>query len=70
MARKYTSKDIKSMIDKHTEILESLENSFSQPAIYGNKIQTCMVLQIFCMKIKHDIFPLYKPLIFCVKINQ
>lgn len=29
MARKYTSKDIKSMIDKHTEILESLENSFS-----------------------------------------
>ena len=25
------------------------------------------VLQIFCMKIKHDIFPLYKPLIFCVK---
>lgn len=42
MARKYTSKDIKSMIDKHTEILESLENSFSQPAIYGNKIQTCI----------------------------
>ena len=29
-----------------------------------------MVLQIFCMKIKHDIFPLYKPLIFCVKINK
>ena len=56
MARKYTSKDIKSMIDKHTEILESLENSFSQPTIYGNKIQACMVLQIFCMKIKHDIF--------------
>ena len=42
MARKYTSKDIKSMIDKHTEILESLENSFSQPTIYGNKIQTCI----------------------------
>ena len=28
-----------------------------------------MMLQIFSMKIKHDIFPLYKPLIFCVKIN-
>ena len=35
----------------------------SAPAI-GNM----MVLQVFCMKIKHDIFPLYKPLIFCVKI--
>ena len=29
-----------------------------------------MVLQILYMKIKHDIFPFYKPLIFCVKINQ
>jgi len=29
-----------------------------------------MVLQIFCMKTKHDILPLYKPLIFYVKINQ
>lgn len=36
----------------------------SAPAI-GNM----MVLQIFCMKIKHDIFTLYTPLIFCVKIN-
>ena len=33
-------------------------------------IGNMMVLQIFCMKIKHDIFPLYKPLIFCVKMNQ
>ena len=24
----------------------------------------------FDLKIKHDMFPLYKPLIFCVKINQ
>ena len=29
-------------------------------------IGNMMVLQIFYMKIKHDIFPLYKPLIFCV----
>ena len=67
MARKYTSKDIKSMIDKHTEILESLENSFSQPAIYGNKIQACMVLQIFCMKIKHDILLSTNQLYFMLK---
>ena len=33
-------------------------------------IGNMMVLQIFCMKIKHGIFPLYKQLIFCVKINQ
>ena len=33
-------------------------------------IGNMMVLQFFCMKIKHDIFPLYKPLIFCVKINK
>lgn len=32
-------------------------------------IDNMMVLQIFCMKIKHDIFPLYKPLIFCVKTH-
>ena len=55
------------MIDKHTEILESLENSFSQPAIYGNKIQACMVLQIFCMKIKHDIFLSTNQLYFMLK---
>ena len=67
MARKYTSKDIKSMIDKHTEILESLENSFSQPTIYGNKIQACMVLQIFYMKIKHDIFLSTNQLYFMLK---
>ena len=55
------------MIDKHTEILESLENSFSQPTIYGNKIQACMVLQIFCMKIKHDIFLSTNQLYFMLK---
>ena len=32
-------------------------------------VSNMMVLQAFCMKIKHDIFPLYKQLIFCVKIN-
>ena len=58
--------------------LSSVSFSFSQ--YYGGVIKqyrflqvfigNMMVLQIFCMKIKHDIFPLYKPLIFCVKINQ
>ena len=30
-------------------------------------IGNMMVLQIFCMKIKHDIFPLYKHLYFVLK---
>ncbi len=57
----------------------SLSVSFSFARYYGGVIKqyrflqvfigNMMVLQIFCMKIKHDIFPLYKPLIFCVKIN-
>ena len=57
--------------------LSSVSFSFSQ--YYGGVIKqyrflqvfigNMMVLQIFCMKIKKDIFPLYKPLIFCVKIN-
>ena len=32
-------------------------------------IGNMMVLRIFCVKIKHDIFSLYKLLIFCGKIN-
>ena len=57
----------------------SLSVSFSFLRYYGGVIKqyrflqvfigNMMVLQIFCIKIKHDIFPLYKPLIFCVKIN-
>ena len=57
----------------------SLSVSFRFSRYYGGVIKqyrflqvfigNMMVLQIFCMKIKHDIFPLYKPLIFCVKTN-
>lgn len=39
MARKYTSKETKSLIDKHKENLKSLENSFSLPSKFGNQIQ-------------------------------
>ena len=56
----------------------SLSVSFSFSRYYGDVIKqyrflqvfigNMMVLQIFCIKIKHDIFPLYKPLIFCVKM--
>ena len=39
MARKYTSKETKSLIDKHKENLKSLENSFSLPSKFVNQIQ-------------------------------
>ena len=57
----------------------SLSVSFRFSRYYGGVIKqyrflqvfigNMMVLQIFCMKIKHDMLALYKPLIFCVKIN-
>ena len=43
--------------------------------IYGRTIKTRKIKTSSacprqkCMKIKHDIFPLYTPLIFCVKIH-
>ena len=57
----------------------SLSVSFSFSRYYGGVIKqyrflqvfigNMMVLQIFCMKIKHDMLALYKPLIFCVKTH-
>ncbi len=42
MARKYTSKETKLLIDKHRENLRSLETASSLPAQFGNQIRICV----------------------------